>query len=460
MSLTFFGAAREVTGSCHVLEVGDYRVLLDCGLVQGDDRQEARNYEPFPFEAHGVDAVVLSHAHIDHSGRLPLLERRGFRGRIHAQQASAALASILLRDAANIAASRARHAIADGETGDMAHPLFDTRDVERTLRRFVTHHYAHWFEVVPGLRARFLDAGHILGSSVVELAVEVAGGTRRIVFSGDLGQYDSPILRDPESPECADLVLMESTYGDRRHKSRERSIRELGELILDTDPAESHIVVPAFAVGRSQELLYQLGRHAEAWGLDRWHIFLDSPLAIEASDIYWDHHHLFDDEAYALRREFDHMPALRNLHFTRTAAESRVINRMKGGGIIIAGSGTCGGGRILHHLRHVLDGPQHHVLFTGYQPRGSLGRAIIDGARRVRIHGQSIEVRAQLHTIGGLSAHGDYEDLIRWYRAIPGKPPVCLVHGDLDAMQALQFRLTREVGASATIPEPGESVSL
>lgn len=466
MHIEFFGAATEVTGSCHVLRVGRRTILLDCGLIQGGRSQDARNAEPFPFVAQDVDAVILSHAHIDHCGRLPLLVKRGFRGPIHTQAVSCLIASILLRDSAHLAASRARHSKvyrrgeASGDERGQENALYDLQDVERTLPHFVSHPYHAWFDVLPDVKARFLDAGHILGSAVVEIMATEDGVTRRIVFSGDLGQYASPILRDPQSPETADLVLMESTYGNRRHKDRDRSIQELGELIRDIDATSANIVVPAFAVGRSQEFLYHLGTHAKDWGLDRWHIFLDSPLAIEASEIYWNHGHLFDEEALHLRSGFARMPRLPNVHFTRTAAESRVVNQIEGGAIIIAGSGTCSGGRILHHLRHALPHARNHILFTGFQPPGGLGRALIDRAETVRIHGQQVEVHAQIHTIGGLSAHGDYEDLLRWYKAIENRPPVCLVHGDLTAMQALQFRLTTEAGAKATIPEPGHRIAL
>lgn len=459
MHIEFFGAAGEVTGSCHILRVGDRTFLLDCGMIQGSEEREARNADPFPFDASRIEAVILSHAHIDHCGRLPLLVARGFRGSIHTHQATKALAAILLKDSANLAESEFRHRRHRSRSGGEAdQPLYDLRDVERTLPLFVPHPYGRWAELSEGIKIRFLDAGHILGSAVVEVDINHQGHHRRVIFSGDLGQYDSPILRDPESPEAADLVIMESTYGDRRHKDRARSLLELGDLIRDTDPNRSTIVVPAFAVGRSQELLYQLGTHADEWGLSRWKIFLDSPLAIEASQIYWRHGGLFDDEAHALRREFERMPEIENLYFTRTAAESKLINELQGGAIIIAGSGTCGGGRILHHLRNALPYKENHVLFTGFQPPGGLGRRLIDGAERVWIHGQSIDVNAQIHTIGGLSAHGDFEDLIRWYGGIHGQPPVYLVHGDQSAMQALQFRFTTR-GTRANIPEAGERIS-
>ena len=462
MQLRFFGAAREVTGSCHIFEVGGQTVLLDCGMIQGGDEAEERNTLPFPFDVKDVDAVVLSHAHIDHSGRLPLLVSRGYRGPIHAQNATVDLASILLRDSANLAASQARrkNRWLERNNKPLVEPLYQPEDADRAIQQFEGHKYGEWFDVAPGVRVRFHDAGHILGSAVVQLAATEGEHTRHIVFSGDLGQYDSPILRDAESPDEADVVLMESTYGDRRHKDRQRSIEELGEMLLEADARRTNILVPAFAVGRSQELLYQLGKHFREWQMDRWRIFLDSPLAIEASHIYWDYPHLYDGEATRLHKGVDEMPPLPNLHFTRTADESRVINRLDAGAIIIAGSGMCNGGRILHHLKNNLENENTRLLFTGYQPPGSLGRRLIEGADRVRIHGRQVDVAARVHTIGGLSAHGDCGDLVRWYRGIGGRAPVYLVHGDEEAMQALKFKLSAEAGARAFVPEPGETINL
>lgn len=423
----------------------------------------------FLFDARKVNAVILSHAHIDHSGRLPLLVQRGFLGPIHTHHASKALTTILPKDSANLAASQFRRSMGGRRTGSGANkeqvgvqvksPLYDLQDVERTLPLFRSHPYRRWIDVAPGIKVRFIEAGHILGSSVVELNIHDEGRQKRIVLSGYLGQFDSPILCDPESPESADPVIMESTYGDRRHKDRTRSLLELGDLIRDANPKRSSIVVPAFAVGRSQELLYQLGKHVDEWRLSRWKIFLDSPLAIEASEIYWHHRRLFDEEALELRREFKQMPELRNVYFTRSAEDSKKISQLGEGAIIIAGSGTCGGGRILHHLKNNLPYKDNQFLFTGFQPPGGLERRLIEGADRVWIHGQSLDVNARTLTIGGLSAHGDYEDLLRWYRRIPGLPPLYMVHGDPGAMQSLQFRLTA-ARASAHTPEPGQRVAL
>ncbi len=443
MELEFYGAAGYVTGSCHILRVAGSTILLDCGLIQGGDREEAKNADPFPFDPADIDAVVLSHAHIDHSGRLPLLTRRGFTGTIHTQNATRALTDILLRDSAGLEDSRVRRQNRRREEKNqpLLEPLYTKWDAQTALEQMQGHRYGVPAEVVPGVTVRFYDAGHIMGSAVVELRLTEDGVTKTLIFSGDLGQYDSPILRDPESPSAADLVLMESTYGDRRHREREASIAEMGELFLEAWEAGGNVLIPAFAVGRSQEVLYHLGEHYEEWGIDRWHVFLDSPLGIEASQIYWDHDHLFDEEAQTLFREDVVIPKLPNLHFTRSPEESRVINRLRNGAIIIAGSGMCNGGRILHHFRHNIERRETRVLFTGYQPPGTLGRRIIDGADEIRIFKERYQVRARTVTIGGLSAHGDQEDLVRWLRGIGGEPAVRLVHGDAEAAAALAARL-------------------
>ncbi len=465
--LEFYGAAGQVTGSCHVLRVNGRTVLLDCGMIQGGSREEGVNAEKFPFDPADVDAVVLSHAHLDHSGRLPLLVKRGFDGTIHTQNASRALMRILLNDAAGIEMSNVRRdnrRRAD-EGKPLRAPLFDLEDAAAALEHTRGHHYGEVFEVVPGVTARFHDAGHIMGSAVVEVRLKEAGTTTTLVFSGDLGQYDSPILRDPVTPSVADLVLMETTYGDRNHRSLEASLEEFNEVLDLAHHQRGNVLIPAFAVGRSQEILYHLGKNYEAWNVGRWQIFLDSPLAIEASEIYWDFPHLFDEEASEIFREHVFMPSLPNLHFTRTSDESKVISRMKHGAIVIAGSGMCNGGRILHHFKRDIGRKETQVIFTGYQPPGTLGRRIIDRAETVRIHGEPYPVRAGIHTIGGLSAHGDQADLLRWYQgfeATPdgGPPPVFLVHGDPEASAAFGIRLQEVCGVDATIAAPGVRVDL
>jgi metallo-beta-lactamase family protein len=458
MHLEFFGAAAEVTGSCHILRVGKRQVLLDCGLIQGSRKDEKRNADPFPFDAAKIDAVVLSHAHLDHCGRLPLLVKRGFRGPVYAQEASCELAAILLADAAHLQERDAEYR--SRKTGRRVKPLYTHAEGEAVMRQLRGVKYREVFDVVEGVQVRFRDAGHILGSCTVEVWAEEAGVQRKIVFSGDLGQYDTPILRDPEPLDRADVVLMESTYGGRRHRSREETVAELGEILTSSRSRKGNILVPAFSIGRSQEILYQLGKHYEAWELDRFRIFLDSPMAIEATQVYWHYPHLYDEEATRLRRENGGMPLLPNLTLRRSADDSIAINRIRSGAIVIAGSGMCNGGRIVHHLKHNLGREETEVLITGYQAQGSLGRKLVDGHGSVRIHGADVPVRAAIHTVGGLSAHGDQDDLARWYECLQNRPPVYLVHGELESQTDFQTYLTRRAGAEVHLPKPGDVLDL
>jgi metallo-beta-lactamase family protein len=458
MQLEFFGAAAEVTGSCHILHVGGRRVLLDCGLIQGGRKDEARNADPFPFDAAKIDAVVLSHAHLDHCGRLPLLVKRGFRGPVYAQEASCELVAILLADAAHLQERDAEYQ--SRKTGRRVKPLYTFAEGEKVIRQMRAVKYRETFDVVEGVKARFRDAGHILGSCAVEVWIEEEDKARKIVFSGDLGQYDTPILRDPEAIGQADVVLMESTYGGRRHRSRDETIAELGEILTSPRSRQGNILVPAFSIGRTQEILYQLGKHFDEWELGRFRIFLDSPMAIEASQVYWHYPHLYDEEATRLRRENGGMPLLPNLALSRTPDESMAINRIRAGAIVVAGSGMCNGGRIVHHLKHNLGREETQVLITGYQAYGSLGRRLVDGQESVRIHGSNVPVRALIHTVGGLSAHGDQDDLARWYEGIENRPPVYLVHGEVEAQQEFKAYLAKRSGAEVHLPKPGDTLDL
>jgi metallo-beta-lactamase family protein len=462
MHLQFFGAAGEVTGSCHILEVGGRRILLDCGLIQGGAAPAERNRAPFPFDAARIDAVILSHAHIDHCGRLPLLHKRGFRGPVHATEACRDLARILLLDSAAMAARDAERERRKRQRGGDRHavePLFTADDAEAVLRAFRAVPYGRAVEVLPGVELTFRDAGHILGSASVCLRLTEGDLVRRLVFSGDLGQYDSPILRDPESGLAADVVLMESTYGARLHRDREATLAEFGGILRQASADGGNVLIPAFAVGRSQDLLYELGTHYDEWQLSGWQVFLDSPMAIEASNVYWRHSELFDEEASELRRRGGAMPQLPNLKLCRTVEESMAINRVADRAIVIAGSGMCTGGRIVHHLKHNL--PRRHcdVVFTGFQAAGTLGRAIVDGRDEVHIHGAPVKVEARVHTLGGFSAHGDQADLLRWYSGIAARPPVWLVHGEPESSGALREALVRQ-GAQAEIAEPGLRLDL
>ena len=460
MQLEFFGAAGEVTGSCHILRVAGRQLLLDCGMIQGDRDAPARNRLPFPFEASSIDAVVLSHAHIDHCGRLPLLVKRGYRGPIYTNMACADLVPILLRDSASLALRDAERASRHADRNEeRIEPLYDLEDVETTLRQLVPIPYDTQREVLPGVVVRVRDAGHILGSSSVELWATEGEERRKLVFSGDLGQYDTPILQDPYKFESADLVLMESTYGNRLHRGREDTERELGGILAQAERDGGNVIVPAFAIGRSQELLYLLAKHYAEWHLTRWKIFLDSPMAIAASRVYWNHPDRFDEETSRLRASFRGMPPLPNL----VLSESPTIR---------APSTTCAAARssspapawptaaaCLHHLKHNLERPECHVVIVGFQAPGTLGRQLVDRRPEVFIHGQRVRCLAQIHTLGGLSAHGDQDDLLRWYDSFAGHPPVYLVHGEVPSAEALAIKL-RERGATAAVSRPGLKIDL
>ena len=455
MDIVFHGAAGEVTGSCHLVEAAGRRVLLDCGMVQGDRKADERNAAEFPFDPASIDVLVLSHAHIDHTGRVPLLVKRGFSGPIYTHPASVDLAAIMLADAANISAMDAerdnRH-LPQGEPPSV--PLYAQADVDAAVALMRPVEYGAAREILPGIRLTLRDAGHILGSATVELDAEESGTARKLVFSGDLGPSHSPILCDPAPVPDADLVVMESTYGDRLHKSREDTIAELASIFAAAHADGGNVVIPAFAVGRTQEILYFFAEHFEDWRLGAFKLFLDSPMAIRVTEAYDRHEDLFDAEAKRLWAARPHPLHLPNLERTLDGEASRRINDIHDHAVILAGSGMCTGGRIRHHLRHNLANPAAHIVFVGYQASGTLGRIIVNGARHVRLFGEEIPVRAQVHTVGGLSAHADRDGLSGWYGRIAGHPPVCLVHGEDPGRAKLADTLRAKWGSDVTLPMP------
>lgn len=452
MRISFHGAAGEVTGSLHLVEAAGKRVLLDCGMIQGSPEAEARNADAFPFEPSALDALIVSHAHIDHIGRIPLLVKRGFDGPICAQKATADLMPIMLLDAAGIAESEAARTNKYRHRGEPeAVPLYTKDDVRDALRQLRPLPYDAPTEVLPGVEAAFREAGHILGSSCVELRAD----GHKLVFSGDLGPKGTPILRDPAVITEADLVLMESTYGDRLHRERAATIEEIGGILDDAWRGGGAVLIPAFAVGRSQELLYWFAKYWDEWKMSRWQIFLDSPMAAKVVEVYDRHQDLFDEEARQVWRERPNPFRMPNLHITESVDESMAINRIERGLIVIAGSGMANAGRILHHMRHRLHRRQTHVVFVGYQAQGTTGRRIVDGAKWVRIHGHDVRVGAHVHTVGGLSAHTDQHGLMDWYGRFSPPPPLALVHGEDKAREALAGEIGEKYGVTATLARPG-----
>lgn len=461
MKLSFHGADRGVTGSCHLVECGERRILVDCGLYQGGRELDEENAEPFGFDAARIDCVVLTHAHLDHCGRLPLLVKRGFRGEIVTTAATRELARVVMLDAAHLqeeeAARKARHAARRGE-GGAVRPLYTALDALNTLEYFGrTAVYGEALEIAAGVRATFYDAGHILGSASVRLELEEGGQRRSVTFSGDLGNAGRPLLRAPVVPPRADVVVMETTYGDRLHKPLAPSIEELYSAVDDTVRRGGNVVVPTFALERAQELLYFLREGVDQGRLARsLQVFLDSPMAISATEIFERHPECYDAQTAAWFRDGRDPFGVPGLHFTRESAASMALNRIAGGAVILAGSGMCTGGRVRHHLKHNLWRKDCAVVFVGYAARGTLARRIVDGAESVHLFGEEIPVRARIHTINGFSAHADRDELFDWHRrADPGR--TFLVHGDEDVMRAFAGRLR---DARVEMPRLGESFDL
>lgn len=464
--LNFLGAIRQVTGSCYLIESRDgAKVLLECGLRQGRREEEQGNRAPFAFDPQQIDAVVISHAHLDHSGLLPKLAASGYRGPIFATDASCELMELMLLDAAQLQEKdtewenkwRARLGKAP------LSPLYTTQDAEQALKLRRPLAYGGPREVAKGLRVTFHDAGHILGSAIVELEVQDHHVLRRLVFSGDLGNTCSPLMHDPVTLQRADLVLLESTYGDRDHRCNDDTLDELAEILQQAHRDGGNVLIPAFAVGRTQDLIYYLGRFYQEGRLPQQAVFLDSPMAIRANAIYSRFQDQFNptDRASLLtkgvKRIEDWLPILR---CTPTPEESMAINRIKSGAIIIAGSGMCTGGRIVHHLKHNLWRSDCHLVFPGFQAKGTLGRAIVDGASTVKVLHQRIAVKARVHTLGGFSAHAGQAQLLDWVSHFDHHPELYLVHGELEKMQVLQRVLQERLGWIANIPEPGEQIAL
>lgn len=448
MNIIFYGAVREVTGSCYLLQVNNNNILLECGMLQGSHEHEQHNHDQFPFNVAELDAVILSHAHLDHSGRLPLLIKEGFHGSIFTHNATVDLCEIMLLDSAYIQEKDARWDNRKRERKGLplVEPLYSTADAVTTLQYFKGLSYDQKLQICPGVQLTLRDAGHIIGSAIIELSLCEDGLTKKLVFSGDLGHKDAPILRDPYKVKQADLVIMESTYGDRLHRSWQDTWQEMGEIIKNAKSGKGNILIPAFTVGRTQELLYEFKKHFKEWQLADWQIFVDSPMGIKATKVYAKYSNVYDDQARNIEQHSG-IFELTNLHLSETTEYSMKINQIKSGAIIIAGSGMCTGGRIKHHFKHNIWRKNAHICIVGFQARGTLGRALVDGVKNIALWGEKIQVNASIHTVGGFSAHADQQGLLDWYLAFENKPSVVLVHGEQNAMEILAQKLKHQCQA-------------
>lgn len=466
MKLTFLGAAREVTGSCTLISANGKHYLVDCGMEQGADTYEN---QPLPLAPGQVDAVLVTHAHIDHTGRIPLLVKQGFAGPIYATHATARLCDIMLRDSAHIQEFEAEWQNRKGKRkgAEPVEPLYTVADAQTACGLLVPCSYGDTVQVDEGLRVRFTDAGHLLGSACIEVWVTEEGQTTKLIFSGDVGNDGQPLLRDPVPLEGADYVVMESTYGDRLHAAhRPDYVAELAGILQQTFDRGGNVVIPSFAVGRTQELLYFI-RQIKAEGLVRGHdgfpVYMDSPLAIEATKIFSEHlsaDECYDEEAAALVAAGVQPILFEGLKLAVTSDESKLINADKRPKVILSASGMCEAGRIRHHLKHNLWRKECTVLFVGYQAGGTLGRVLLDGAVRVKLFGEEIEVDAQIRQLTGLSGHADKNGLLAWLAAMPQKPRQVFVnHGD-DAVAPVFAHTLRELGYNAVAPYNGEQWSL
>jgi len=461
--LTFYGATAGVTGSCYLIETEDATILMECGLIQGSREEEARNKEPFPFDINKLDAVVLSHAHLDHTGRVPKLVADGYSGQIYMTFPTNELLEILHNDAASLQERDSEwENIRRRRAGKKEiEPLYTTEDVAVALKLYQGIAYGKRQQLARGIDVCFRDAGHILGSAIVELFITEQGREKKLVFSGDLGNCCAALLRDPETVQDADVLLMESTYGDRDHRPVEETLAEFEDIITDASKNGGNILIPSFAVGRTQEIIFYLGKLYQKGKLKQQAVYLDSPMAIAATEVYHRFQNVFNLEDRASLRQsksgslHTFLPRLR---YSRTTDESMALNRIESGAIIIAGSGMCNGGRIRHHLKHNLWKRNAHVVIVGFQARGTPGRALVDGAKTFRVVGEDIAVKASIHTLGGFSAHASQSQLINWINNFKKPhPDVYLVHGEDNAKAMLQAKLS-EQGWSANIPGYGESI--
>jgi metallo-beta-lactamase family protein len=464
MQIKIVGAAGgEVTGSAYLVQTERATVLVDAGMFQGGRKSEAKNRVPAGVNLSRLDAVLLTHAHLDHTGRVPLLVKRGFTGRIFATAATIDLAELVLQDSARLQiqeAKRINRRQAFSAKGPVE-PLYGPEHVVPFRKMARAVQFREQVPVADGMTARWIEAGHMLGSASIELTVEEGGRSRLLVFSGDLGPTARPIIRDFEAPERADVVFLESTYGDRNHRPYAETVAEFEDLVKQAAQQRGKILVPTFAIGRSQQILYHLAIMFHRHVVDPFHVYLDSPMAIEASKTMVKHPDLFDEEMVEWK-DRGLLPLDKNwFHPSVTSKDSQNLNKVEGPCLILAGAGMCNGGRILHHFCHGLPRENTHVLIVGYQGSGSLGRRLVDGAKSVSIHGEKIVVRANVHTLSGFSAHAGQEDLLKWFSGLAAsKPQVVITHGEDMPRKTLAAAVQQRFGLLPQLPLQGEVLDI
>lgn len=474
MKVTFFGATKTVTGSNFLVEGAGKKFLIDCGLYQGLDKEEIKNAEPFPYDINEIDFMLLTHAHIDHSGRIPKLYKEGYRNKIYATNATCDLCAIMLPDSGHIQETETewknRKRIRRGE--ELLVPIYDAETAARSLELFKGVPYDQIIELDDDIHVRFNDAGHMLGSSIIEVWIKENGVNKKIVFTGDLGNNDIPLLSEPTMIEDADFLVMESTYGNRLHMRNDNKAKLFIDIVTDTLRQGGTVVIPSFAVGRTQEILYELNKIKESDAdtpefekkyevLMNTPVYVDSPLAISATEVFRENMDLFDEETQELIRRGDNPLEFPGLRFTQTVDESRELNESNESSIIISASGMCEVGRIKHHLKHNIWSPKNTILFVGYQAPGTLGRKIVDGAKTIKIFGEEIAVNARIEYIEGYSGHADQEGLLNFIYSFIKKPDhIFLVHGEEEGQKVLRDKIIETTNLPVTIPSYGETYDL
>ncbi len=466
MTIQFVGSAKTVTGSCFYVQNDETKFLVDCGAFQGGDELEKRNYEPFPFDPAEIDFVFLTHAHFDHCGRIPVLVKQGFKGRIVCTQPTRDLAKIILLDSANLQEEEFKrwesNTKKDGSERESRRPLFTEQDVEEAMRYFEVYPYGNAVNITKNCEFRMRDAGHILGSSIFEFwLTNSAGRLRKLVFSGDLGQPGARIVSDPDMIRDADYVVCESTYGNRLHKDRNETVLELLSALQSAQKMGGNVLIPSFAIERTQEILYEINLFFENRLISNLPVYLDSPMASRATEIFRQYPDFYDEDAKRLIQKGDDPFDFPGLTKVEDSEESKRLVSKKGV-VIIAGSGMCTGGRIVHHLKNNIENPATHIVIVGYQVEGTLGRRIVDGEKVLRIMGEEYQNNAKLYTLNGFSGHGDQRDLRYWIRGF-GRTPrrLFLVHGDEKILNDFQENLMKqEIDGNVYVPEHMETVNL